>query len=352
MTGLRELAASGATPADVLGAVLDRTGYLAELRASDDPQDATRVENLAELHAVATEFTELDPEGTLSDFLERVSLVADADQIPADDVDDDADGDGAAEKDDPGVVTLMTLHTAKGLEFPVVFLTGMEDGTFPHMRSLHDDAELAEERRLAYVGITRARERLYVSRSAVRSAWGMANEFPPSRFLEEIPEELWDWRRRESSMQTLRAGGSVWGRGSGGSAGYRGSWSGSGSGSGARSGSRTEGVDAGSTLRGPRSPGSSRQARHDPASTPAGRSSSARSGAGPASGGATFGSATPRQDADIPSLLLGDRVTHDAYGLGTVVALEGVGPNAVAKIDFGADGTKRLLLRYSPVTKL
>ncbi len=107
----------------------------------------------------------------------------------------------------------MTLHTAKGLEVPVVFLTGMEDGTFPHMRSLHDDAELAEERRLAYVGITRARERLYVSRSAVRSAWGMANEFPPSRFLEEIPEELWDWRRRESSMATLRAGGSVWGAG-------------------------------------------------------------------------------------------------------------------------------------------
>ncbi|WP_251153095.1 DNA helicase PcrA [Cellulosimicrobium sp. Marseille-Q4280] len=310
MAGLRELADSGATPSDVLGAVLDRTGYLAELRASDDPQDATRVENLAELHAVATEFTELEPEGTLSDFLERVSLVADADQIPADDV---ADGDEgtAEEKVDPGVVTLMTLHTAKGLEFPVVFLTGMEDGTFPHMRSLHDDAELSEERRLAYVGITRARERLYVSRSAVRSAWGMANEFPPSRFLEEIPEELWDWRRRESSMATLRAGGSVWGRGSG-----SGSWSGGRSGYGSRSGS----------------PG--------------------RASRGSASGGATFGSATPRQDTDIPNLSLGDKVTHDAYGLGTVVALEGAGPNAVAKIDFGADGTKRLLLRYSPVTKL
>ncbi|WP_454041210.1 UvrD-helicase domain-containing protein [Cellulosimicrobium sp. Marseille-Q8652] len=348
MAGLRELADSGATPADVLGAVLDRTGYLAELRASDDPQDATRVENLAELHAVATEFTELEPEGTLSDFLERVSLVADADQIPADDVPDGDEEDGAAEeKVDPGVVTLMTLHTAKGLEFPVVFLTGMEDGTFPHMRSLHDDAELSEERRLAYVGITRARERLYVSRSAVRSAWGMANEFPPSRFLEEIPEELWDWRRRESSMATLRAGGSVWGRGSGG--GYRGSWSGS--------GTRAEGVDAGSTIRSPRSSGSSRQARHDPASTPSARSSFGSPGrssgsAGSGSGGATFGSATPRQDTDIPNLSLGDKVTHDAYGLGTVVALEGAGPNAVAKIDFGADGTKRLLLRYSPVTKL
>ncbi|MFC8922377.1 DNA helicase PcrA [Cellulosimicrobium sp. NPDC057127] len=346
MTGLRELADSGATPADVLGAVLDRTGYLAELRASDDPQDATRVENLAELHAVAAEFTELDPEGTLSDFLERVSLVADADQIPESDaVDQDDAGEGQAEPaQDPGVVTLMTLHTAKGLEFPVVFLTGMEDGTFPHMRSLHDDAELAEERRLAYVGITRARERLYVSRSAVRSAWGMANEFPPSRFLEEIPDELWDWRRRESSMQTLRAGGSVWGRGSG-------SWSGGRSGYGARSGAD----DAGSTIRGPRSSDRSRQTRHDPASSAPARSSfgsPGRSPGGGGGGGATFGSATPRQDADIPSLSVGDKVTHDAYGLGTVVALEGAGPNAVAKIDFGADGTKRLLLRYSPVTKL
>ncbi|MCB7136675.1 UvrD-helicase domain-containing protein [Cellulosimicrobium marinum] len=373
MTGLRELAASGATPADVLGAVLDRTGYLAELRASDDPQDATRVENLAELHAVAAEFTELEPEGTLSDFLERVSLVADADQIPADDTDttdtdadEDGQGDGAVEKVDPGVVTLMTLHTAKGLEFPVVFLTGMEDGTFPHMRSLHDDAELSEERRLAYVGITRARERLYVSRSAVRSAWGMANEFPPSRFLDEIPEELWDWRRRESSMQTLRAGGSVWGRGSGWSGGRSGSGSGSGLGSGSGSwsgsGARSGADAAGSAIRGPRSSDRSRQTRHDPASSAPARSSSGSpgrtagsSGFRPGSSGgsgATFGSATPRQDADIPNLAVGDKVTHDAYGLGTVVALEGAGPNAVAKIDFGADGTKRLLLRYSPVTKL
>ncbi|GMA22612.1 DNA helicase [Luteimicrobium album] len=166
MAGLRELAATGVGPAEVLGAVLDRSGMLAELRDSDDPQDASRVENLAELHAVAVEFEQDEPDGTLADFLERVSLVADSDQIPA--------GDGAddGETRDPGVITLMTLHTAKGLEFPVVFLTGLEDGTFPHMRSLHDDGELAEERRLAYVGITRARERLYMSRSAVRSAWG------------------------------------------------------------------------------------------------------------------------------------------------------------------------------------
>ncbi len=163
----------------MLEAVLEQTGYLAELRASADPQDESRVENLSELVAVAEEFAEDNPEGTLSDFLERVSLVADADQIPA----------GA---EDDGVVTLMTLHTAKGLEFPVVFLTGMEDGTFPHQRSLGDPDQLAEERRLAYVGLTRARERLYLSRSAVRSAWGAPQQYPPSRFLDEVPPTLLD----------------------------------------------------------------------------------------------------------------------------------------------------------------
>ncbi|PRZ06952.1 ATP-dependent DNA helicase PcrA [Isoptericola sp. CG 20/1183] len=316
MGELRALVDDGGAPAEILGAVLDRTGYLAELRASDDPQDASRVENLAELHAVAAEFTEMDPEGDLADFLERVSLVADADQIPDEDV---ADGGAEHEHDeepqeDPGVITLMTLHTAKGLEFPVVFLTGMEDGTFPHMRSLHDDAELAEERRLAYVGITRARERLYISRAGTRSAWGMANEFPPSRFLDEIPDELWDWRRAESATQSLRRGASAWGGGYGGP----------------RAGRVT------TTSSGERRASATR---------------SARAGA-PSSGGASFGSATPRDDSDIPSLDVGDRVTHDAYGLGTVVSLEGAGRNAVAKIDFGADGTKRLLLRFTPVTKL
>jgi DNA helicase-2/ATP-dependent DNA helicase PcrA len=217
----------------------------------------------------------------------------------------------------------MTLHTAKGLEFPVVFLTGMEDGTFPHMRSLHDDAELAEERRLAYVGLTRARERLYVTRSAVRSAWGMANEFPPSRFLEEIPDSLWDWRRRESSTQVLRRGGSAWGdRGRSGG----GTW-----------GERRGGESRRPTVAGPEDRVGGRLGRPK---------------AGATSGTPSFGSATPRKDTDIPNLSVGDKVTHDAYGLGTVVALEGAGPNAVAKIDFGSDGTKRLLLRYSPVVKL
>src|SRR5690606_5776241 len=161
--------------ARLLGEVLDRTGYLAELRGSEDPQDQVRVENLAELHAVASEFEQSEPEGDVADFLERVALVADADQVPAADEDGEDAAAEARRRADDGVVTLMTLHTAKGLEFPVVFLTGMEDGTFPHQRSLADQTQLAEERRLAYVGVTRARERLYISRAGMRTAWGVPN---------------------------------------------------------------------------------------------------------------------------------------------------------------------------------
>lgn len=322
MAGLRDLAAAGAGPAEVLGAVLDRTGYLQELRASEDPQDATRVENLAELHAVASEFEQAEPDGDLADFLERVSLVADSDQIP--DVREGEDVEAAvAAAREQGVVTLMTLHTAKGLEFPVVFVTGWEDGTFPHMRSLADPDELAEERRLAYVGLTRARQRLYISRAAVRTAWGMPNEFPASRFLDDVPEELVDWKRRESSMAVLRAGGSGWGSGAS-------AWGSRSGGSGTSGSGHVRGASRGRD-----------ETRSGPVTKRALPST-----------GASFGSATPRPAGDVPSLEIGDKVTHDAYGLGTVVAVEGSGPNAVAKIDFGADGTKRLLLRYSPVTKL
>ena len=180
LTDLRGVAAGpDGTPSSILEAVLDKTGYLRELEASKDPQDEGRVDNLRELVSVAREFEEqragTDEATSLDAFLEQVALVADADSIP------DASG---------GVVTLMTLHTAKGLEFPVVFLTGMEDGVFPHMRALGDPNELAEERRLAYVGITRARERLYLSRALSRSAWGAPSWNPPSRFLDEMPAEL------------------------------------------------------------------------------------------------------------------------------------------------------------------
>jgi DNA helicase-2/ATP-dependent DNA helicase PcrA len=182
---------------DLVEAVLNRTGYRAELEASNDPQDMARLDNLNELVSVAHEFSidlanaaalqdtadeDVPDTGALAAFLERVSLVADADEIPE---------HGA------GVVTLMTLHTAKGLEFPVVFVTGWEDGMFPHMRALGDPTELSEERRLAYVGITRARQRLYVSRAKVRSSWGQPMMNPASRFLREIPEHLIDWRRTD-----------------------------------------------------------------------------------------------------------------------------------------------------------
>ncbi|WP_329035204.1 DNA helicase PcrA [Streptomyces sp. NBC_01725] len=294
MEELRTVVESGAGPATVLEAVLERTGYLAELQASTDPQDETRIENLQELAAVALEFEQeraqaagvetpagadasvAAPSGTLAEFLERVALVADSDQIP----DEDEDGSG--------VITLMTLHTAKGLEFPVVFLTGMEDGVFPHMRALGQAKELEEERRLAYVGITRARERLYLTRSSMRSAWGQPSYNPPSRFLEEIPGEHLTWKR--TGPMAAPAG-------------------------------PTSGIT--SSL------------------------SASRSRSGPA------GFATRRAtEKPVISLAVGDRVTHDQFGLGTVVTVTGSGADAQATIDFGDSKPKRLLLRYAPVDKL
>ncbi|MFF5446042.1 DNA helicase PcrA [Streptomyces sp. NPDC012888] len=293
MEELRTIVDSGAGPAVVLEAVLERTGYLAELQASTDPQDETRIENLQELAAVALEFEQARTEstegpGTLAEFLEQVALVADSDQIP----DEDPDGSG--------VITLMTLHTAKGLEFPVVFLTGMEDGVFPHMRSLGQTKELEEERRLAYVGITRARERLYLTRSSMRSAWGTPSYNPPSRFLEEIPDQYLSWKRTGASQKP--AGPLSAGRGSGGT-----------------------------------SFGTSPEAFL----------SSSRKKTGPS------GFATRRaSEKPVISLAVGDRVTHDQFGLGTVMEVKGAGADAQATIDFGDAKPKRLLLRYAPVEKL
>jgi len=186
ITGLRAMSDGGSPVGDIAEAVLDRTGYVAELQASSDLQDASRIENLTELVSVAREFDARNPGGTLLEFLEQVSLVADADEIP--------EGE-----DHGGMVTLMTLHTAKGLEFPVVFLTGLEENVFPHERSMGDDRELAEERRLAYVGITRAMERLYVTRASTRTWFGRPGYHRQSRFLSEIPAELIEWRRDESA---------------------------------------------------------------------------------------------------------------------------------------------------------
>ncbi|MBA3309040.1 MAG: DNA helicase PcrA [Nocardioidaceae bacterium] len=287
IAGLQQLVADRARPDDILDAVLDRSGMLAELEASTDPQDETRMENLGELLAVAREFADERDGATLGDFLERVALVADSDQIP----DEDESG---------GVVTLMTLHTAKGLEFPVVFLTGLEDGVFPHARSLGDQPELEEERRLAYVGLTRARQRLYVSRALVRSAWGAPQHNPASRFLAELPAPLVDWRRTEADQAS-------WGSSSA-STRYAGS------------GGYIPTRQAATAVR--------RAAPHLPSAKP------------------TAGT------RPVPSLAPGDRVAHDTFGMGTVVTVEGQADKAIASVDFGSIGVKRLLLRYSPVEKL
>src|SRR5271157_5394125 len=185
---LRDLAESGPV-AELAEAVLDRTGYQESLGSSSDLQDASRVENLKELVSVAREFDGSHPEGMLADFLEQVSLVADADEIP--------EGE-----DHGGQVTMMTLHTAKGLEFPVVFLTGMEEEVFPHQRSLTNAKELEEERRLAYVGITRAEQRLYLTRAVARNWWGRPSFHKESRFLGEIPPGLIEWRRNERAAMS------------------------------------------------------------------------------------------------------------------------------------------------------
>ncbi|WP_372447809.1 DNA helicase PcrA [Pseudarthrobacter albicanus] len=301
--------AAGSGAAAALEAVLERTGYLAGLRSSTDPQDESRVENLAELVAVVREYERDNPEGSLGAFLEQVSLVADADQIPdapagtADDL-----AAAVAEAKRLGVVTLMTLHTAKGLEFPVVFLTGMEHGLFPHQRSATDPKELAEERRLAYVGLTRARKRLYLTRSEVRSMWGQSQYNPASQFIEEIPAGLVEWKREGSSRQ---AGG--WGSGAPiGSSRYGGSFWGAGTARGAEA-SPSAGFNA-----------------DVPAAIAKNR---------------------VQPQKEIVAVSVGDKVNHTSFGNGTVLAVEGAGDKSVAKVKFDV-GEKRLLLRYAPLTKL
>lgn len=275
ITELQTLNDSGAAPAVMVQAVVEHSGMLEELRKSIDLQDEGRIENLAELESVAAGYSVDNPDGTLLDFLEQVSLVADADEIP--------EGE-----DHGGVVTLMTLHTAKGLEFPTVFLTGMEEGVFPHARSFSDSKELEEERRLAYVGITRARERLYLTRSLMRSAWGSPSYNPESRFLNEIPEGAMRWEREAPASSMLNSGLST---------GFTGFGSSSSFGSGVQRGGR-------------------------------------------------------KLDAQVIALNVGDRVTHEKFGLGKVIETGGVGDKADATIDFGSAGVKRLLLRYAPVEKL
>ena len=364
LASLRGQLAEGDGVADLLDSALDASGYLAELRASDDPQDATRVENLAELHSVASDFQAANPDGTLADFLERVSLVADSDQLPqAADLAAMSESERAAAvaAEEQGQVTLMTVHTAKGLEFPVVFVTGLEDGTFPHSRALAEDVELAEERRLAYVALTRARQRLYVTRAAVRSAWGAANAMAASRFLDDIPAETMEWKRIASSMDALRGGGTGWGSswGEGGFGSGRGSYGGrSGSGgseaddddfappigAGRRRGERTGKLGRVET---PKDRAEARRAKRLAA-----RGKPVKLGGG---GEAPEDVGSEALPAAVAGLKTGDQVRHTSYGLGTVVGLEGSGRSTVARVEFTIDGavtTKRLMLRLAPIARI
>lgn len=172
------------TVLDILESILDRTGYLAQLEESTDPQDQARAENIGELLSVAKDFQDTNPSGTVEDFLEQVALVNDVDSF----------------EQEEAKVTLMTLHAAKGLEFPIVFLCGLEEGLFPHSRTLMNPEEIEEERRLAYVGITRAEKELYISNATTRTVFGRTSSYLPSRFIDEIPEELVDGLRAKRKV--------------------------------------------------------------------------------------------------------------------------------------------------------
>ena len=307
MFQFEEVAVRGISP--TVEAILEQTGYLAELEAERSIEARGRVENLQELVGVCREFDQALDAGDVSGlpgiagvgtaetttgdvvipqglariqaFLEAISLVTDLDT---------PEGDGG----DQSAVTLMTLHTAKGLEYPVVFLTGMEDGVFPHARSLGDPDELEEERRLCYVGITRARERLYLCHAWSRMLFGATDYYPPSRFLSEIPEEL---------THVLGAG--------------------------AERGRRTSS--------GRRDPVEHRQAVAEAAMRPAPSAPSGPTGA---------------RGAEGLGLRVGDDVSHDKFGEGVILELVGDGDKAEAVVHFRDVGEKRLLLAWAPLEKI
>ena len=386
MHGLADFAKDHDTkPSEVVAEVLSKSGILEELQRSEDPQDASRVDNLSQLQSVAAEFEQNTPDATLAGFLETTALVADSDQLPG-------------ENEDSGKVTMMTLHTAKGLEYPCVFLTGMEQGTFPHQRAMEDTSELAEERRLAYVGITRAKRRLYVTRAAVRAQWGQANDMMPSQFLDEIPDELIDWKRREAGVERMRAswrndddefggwdddddfgsvpfGGSSYGKSSYGGSSYGSGTYGSRSSYGSSSYGSGRAQYGGSSARGASSlHGSSSQRSYAGAGSSSSYGSSYGSyGSGKSSG--KSGKVTTRRvkpktkpvdltkssqasqtdnrsGLSISDVHVGDRLTHDHFGMGTVIEIQDKGANSVITVDFGNGEVKRLLLRMAPIEML
>jgi DNA helicase-2/ATP-dependent DNA helicase PcrA len=291
-----EASESAATskPADILVTLLDRTGYIDALRATRDPQDEARIENVEELVAVTKEFARNNPEGTLVDFLTEVSLVAAADELD----------------DSSGTVSLMTLHTAKGLEFESVFLTGIEEELLPHRMSSGEPGGLAEERRLFYVGITRARKRLYFSLAMTRSTFGDTNVAMPSRFLQEIPAELIEWRQ-SPGMANSRGGTRP--RALNGRPGGFGS---------ERSGDDRFGV------------------RALPPAPPRVKTEWTNSVTNKV-----------RDNGDL-TLAVGDRIRHSDFGEGRVTGVTGEGTKSIAEVQFEQAGRKRLLIKIAPIEKL
>jgi len=266
------------------------SGLMRELEADDTIEGQGRVENVRELRSVAEEYAERDPDGGLPEFLESIALVSDADEVES--------GSQA--------VTLMTLHTAKGLEYPVVFIVGLEENVFPHIRSIGEPRDLEEERRLAYVGITRARERLYLTNAWSRSLFGSTSYNLPSRFLKEVPDEL----VTVTSVEPRRTA-TTW-------------------------------ADA--------SPAFGAGRRSFGPAAPAGRSSPAgASWDRPATPAANL--ADQQRGALDLGLAPGDAVVHRQWGAGRVVAVSGQGERAMAEVDFPSQGRKRLLLRYAPLTR-
>ncbi|EPI56470.1 putative ATP-dependent DNA helicase PcrA [Gardnerella vaginalis JCP7276] len=358
MTSLIDfMKANDSKPSKVVENVLNESGLLQDLRESKDPQDEFRVDNLSQLQSVAAEYEQNTPDANVAGFLETTALVADSDQLPD-------------QGEDTGKVTLMTLHTAKGLEYPVVFLTGMEQGTFPHSRCVDNQKELCEERRLAYVGITRAKKILYVTWAAERSQWGKSAEMIQSQFLDEIPADLISWKRKEADVMRagLRGAGSVFDRDFDSDFGSDGGWDddsyttyGGSSYRKSHYGKSYSSKSYGSNSYG-NSYGKSYGSKSGKVTTRIARKSSASyqhqsftSNLQSSASSLSYkkqGLQEKDNHLNINDFHEGDKISHDTYGLGTVLKTQDKGRNSIITVDFGSDGVKRLMLRVAPIEKL
>ncbi|MFP1713912.1 ATP-dependent helicase [Gardnerella vaginalis] len=358
MTSLIDfMKANDSKPSKVVENVLNESGLLQDLRESKDPQDEFRVDNLSQLQSVAAEYEQNTPDANVAGFLETTALVADSDQLPD-------------QGEDTGKVTLMTLHTAKGLEYPVVFLTGMEQGTFPHSRCVENQKELCEERRLAYVGITRAKKILYVTWAAERSQWGKSAEMIQSQFLDEIPADLISWKRKEADVMRagIRGAGSDFDRDFDSDFGSDGGWDddsyttyGGSSYRKSHYGKSYSSKSYGSNSYG-NSYGKSYGSKSGKVTTRIARKSSASyqhqsftSNLQSSASSLSYkkqGLQEKDNHLNINDFHEGDKISHDTYGLGTVLKTQDKGRNSIITVDFGSDGVKRLMLRVAPIEKL